>query len=220
MPQHESEAHDAGLILVGKSERGSGYRKYQFKECKHHQDIFTSDVRRMKFGCKICRENKIIDNMLMNDFILISKIADRTGYYKCIKPCGCEDTMYSSNILRNRWSCNLHKITMMTKPSKIYLVRFTVAEFSWLKLGHARDISHRLKTMKFKLPFSYELLREVEFSSRISANKIEASIHSTFKSYRINPGVMYDYINSGTHECYPVDMLDRLYSSLDTLKNC
>jgi hypothetical protein len=51
----ESEAQDAGLILLGSAKRNAYYR-YQFVGCGHHQEISTQAVRLKNFRCQTCEE--------------------------------------------------------------------------------------------------------------------------------------------------------------------
>ena len=58
-PKHVSEATDAGLELIGEG-KDANSRLYLIKECGHQQILYISSVRKKKFSCSKCLEEKLI----------------------------------------------------------------------------------------------------------------------------------------------------------------
>lgn len=67
-PKHVSEATDAGLELIGENSR-----LYLIKECGHQQILYISSVRKKKFSCSKCLEEKLIKEAEEKELEFIEK---------------------------------------------------------------------------------------------------------------------------------------------------
>lgn len=85
--RHEKEARDVGLKLIGFVKGNNRKRLYEFKKCKHKQEISISHVRMNNFICNTCHETymSLPSTIYLLEINLNSFSFLKLGYAKDVK---------------------------------------------------------------------------------------------------------------------------------------
>lgn len=194
-----------GLILnFGKeAETNKGYRNYTF-DCGHNRDLRIEHVSSGNFKCKICQELKNKEDAAKHGLVLLGKSSDSDPNYRnYLLPCGCTRDINISRASEGAWVCRNCNAGYFQRPSNIYLLRFKIENFSWLKLGFSYSVEDRIRDYKLTAPFSSELIFLKEIESGQDAFLLEKRVHKNLKSYRLPKDLMRKFHSkSGYTECY------------------
>ena len=104
--KHEAEAQAAGLVLLGKSKNKNKNKKhYEFKECKHVQDIGLKEVREKRFKCQTCFQIRLSKRAEAQNLILIGEGAN--AHYRKYQFQDCKHTqeMTTGNVDKGAFGC-------------------------------------------------------------------------------------------------------------------
>ena len=208
------KAQEQGLTYVGKSDLSGIYRRYRFNTCLHTKDIAAQCVAVGRFECKDCiteeKEQLCKDNGLM----VVDKHEDRYWTFKL--PCNHFKKLRVDHAVDDSWLCDECGDSHYTKPSIVYLYKFSCPDFEWLKLGFSRNLSIRKTNYKTPKDCKAELLYSLAVETGAKAQSIEKSIHGKLKSKRLCKKFMTQYMQSNGHtECYPVDALQHILKELN-----
>lgn len=134
-------------------------------------------------------------------------------------PCGHSKTIKIGAAKRNLWVCQECSPTSYAKKSSVYLLKVTVGNFSWLKVGYAHNIKNRVLHYGLVKGYQVEELLTIKFDSGFSAMVFEKDFHSRFIEHKLDPVQMNSYMRkSGFTECYPLPILHLLLAELHQLK--
>jgi hypothetical protein len=89
------------------------------------------------------------------------------------------------------------------KPSQLYLYKFTLDDFSWLKLGFARNLTLRKASYGLDKNVVTELLLNINFDNGREVMLFEKKLHKMFKEYQLDKKLMKSFHkHNGYSECY------------------
>ena len=213
--QLRNEANIADLKILGNG-KSTDYRLYQFKDCKHEQHIRISHVRENKnFKCEKCFQNKLIGEANSVDLTLLGPGRDRQYRLYRFNRCGHKQEITTGSVRRDGFICTECGGTSRTLPSHVYLLNIQFVEERWLKLGYAKTIDTRIKGYGLPKSVNIDELRVLEFETGAMAHAFESQIHMKFRTNRLPISRMKKFhTKSGSGECYPIEMLDRLMNEL------
>ena len=103
--KHKAEAKAVGLTLIGPGKEAH-YRIYQFRKCKHEQEIALNAVRRDVFTCRQCLADELKAGAKAAGLILIGP--GRTSHLRTyrFKKCKHEQQIRPVEIRRNKFHCS------------------------------------------------------------------------------------------------------------------
>jgi len=207
-------AVEKGLTYIGTSDLNGIYRRYKFNACLHIKDIAAPCVAIGTFECKDCITEEKEQLCKDNGLEIIDKHEDR--YWTFRLPCNHLKRLRVDHAVDDSWLCDECGDSHYTKPSIVYLYKFSCPDFEWLKLGYSRNLS--LRRTNYKTPKNCEavLLYSKNIETGAEAQRIEKSIHRKLKALKLCKKFMTQYMQSNGHtECYPVDALEHILKELD-----
>lgn len=207
-------ADSAGLIYLGHCEKQGIFRKFQYKQCGHTQEIAAPCISLGTFECKKCLDDKYNSEASQEGLILLRTSHCTKGYREYVLPCGCSRLLRIANVRNGTWSCTEHGETHLTRPSQIYLLKISNKENSWLKLGFSKDIEARVKMYGLPSDTSATLLFFENIKNGYDALQKEKQIHVKLKHIRLCPKKMKIYMKNGHTECYPCEYEEKILSLL------
>lgn len=213
------EALSAGLYLIGPG-RNSEYRTYRWQSCGHELEYRTDKVRMISIRCQQCLDIKLADEANSAGLLLIAMGRDKQYRTYRWKSCGHE-TEYNTFAVRiGSVCCQVCDATAWSKPSIIYLLHFAADDgTNWLKLGVAKNIDTRIRDYGlFDGVRLIECLATIPADTGKEATTVEKALHKKFRTHRIHPGQMKDFMSKSGHtECYPMSMRDKLLDAINAL---
>lgn len=205
---------DYGYTYLGVS--NGSYRKIQFNECGHQKVLHQSQILLGNAVCRICHEDKYKTQAEEKGLILLHRTQDRYAEYKL--PCGCTKELRLDHVADGSWLCDIHNDTHYSKPSLVYLLEITKGDFTWLKLGFAKNLELRTNGYGLK-DASISSLKTIPFATGREAMLFEKNLHAKFKKYKLSKELMKSYHTfSGYTECYPVQLMDVILAELQQLE--
>lgn len=211
----QSRLTHLGLSPTGEADGRN--KTYKINACGHEIVLRSDVINKGNFQCKECFDNKFNAEISVFGLKQTNRKSGK-GFRWLLLPCGCEQEvgMFSARV--GKVYCKTCDETFYNKKSSIYLLKFEVAEFSWLKFGFSKSVDNRV--VGYGLPSGYSslLLKAVEIPTGYMALKIEKKIHTIYKEYRLNPEMMRTFHSkNGFTECYPIDMEKILLDELNGL---
>lgn len=202
-----------GYILL--SHEGLTNRKIRFVDCGHEKVVVTSQLFKGNVVCRECIEDQYNVAFSNQGLSVVQHLEDYR--YKLFKlPCGCEKKLRVDHAADGSYLCGNCSDSHYTKPSLVYLLRIDHTDFSWLKLGFAKNINLRKNGYGLISGCSISVLRTLDFQKGYDAMIFEKYLHREYKSNRISSKLMQSYHTfSGHTECYPVGMQEILEKEFD-----
>lgn len=111
-------AEAQNLILIGEG-ANAHYRKYQFQDCIHTQEMTTGNVDKGAFGCATCRHEKLLAEAAKAGVILRgsgSSVHHRT--YTIVK-CGHRVNITTQHVREGGFECKICKSKQFTNEAKL-----------------------------------------------------------------------------------------------------
>lgn len=212
------EAKQNNLKIIGEG-RNSAERKYRFDACSHEQTIAISAVRVARFRCNTCINLRFKSDASAVGLELLGPSIKSHDYrtYRC-KKCSVIQEIRWDGVRNNYFSCHGCEETSRDQPSLIYLLRISVDEYEWLKLGYAKDIDARTK--KYGLPKKAKISQiiSLSFETGREAHLNEAALHLSLESKRLPMKSMKTFHRvNGSNECYPIEALDEILKKFDSI---
>lgn len=209
----KESADTNGYIYLG-SEGGS-YRKIKFKKCKHEKIVQFSQIVKGNAVCRECQELDYKKQAEENGLTLLNRTQDRYAVYEL--PCGCQKELRIDHVADGSWICDTHSDTYYSKPSMVYLLEIKKDNFSWLKLGFAKNLE--LRTTGYGLKDAVvTYVKTVPFETGRKAMLFEKALHSKLKESKLHKDLMKEYHTSSGHtECYPVELKDVILQELNSV---
>lgn len=201
--EYQKEAEKHNLTLVEFKKLSCGNHVYRFNECGHTQEIRTDNLKIGKFRCKTCSKEKHEVAAEQYNLKIIKHIHADKFLYEL--PCGHTKEISRSKVLVGSFQCQVCDASYHTQPSKLYLVKMynRLTRKSWVKLGIAKNIEHRIKNYGLSSFITTKILFEKDFETHLDALTIEQNLHSKYKDKKVDPEFMKRYMKSGFSECYP-----------------
>ncbi len=220
------ERHDAaernGLILLNYKDTSKWMsRNYQYKSCGHVQSMslqrITKDDVPICSQCQLDRwQNEAAREGLEIIELHVQKSDNGTHKHLYKLTCGCEKLLTTGAVRVGVYGCDNHS-TYWNKKSVLYLLKFQVGDFVWLKLGVSSNLPRRVNDYKIKHDYLMDKIKLVEFDTLANATVIEKQIHKKYKNSRLNPDLMRQYKDNGTTECYPLEMQLELLMNMEVI---
>lgn len=211
------EANQTGLYTyIGKYDGCGIKRRYLINSCGHIKDSHPNGIRKKNLVCRVCQEYKYKEEAGNQGLYYNgeSKEYSQGNKRNYILPCGCKKDLRINHVREGRWCCENCDETYYNKPSNIYLIEIKTEDFSWLKLGFAKDIKSRTHVYQIKKDFEYEELYLKPYSTAYEAMESEKIIHKKFKEFKYSPDLMKEYMTNGHTECYPLSLKEVLIESI------
>ena len=196
---------------------GFGVRTIRFKNCGHTKSTHQSQLQKGNVVCRICVEDKHV-NQCKENGLKILKITEKARYRQYLLPCGHEKVLRMDHAESNSYQCEQCENTHYSKPSNLYLLKIQNKDFTWLKLGFAKDIDLRQSSYGLPPKTQVTLLSSVYFETGLIAMQHEKELHRVFKKHRYSKSLMKNYHKfNGFTECYNVSIESELISSIKAL---
>lgn len=201
-----------GYTYLGKKDRHN--YTVEFNECKHKKDIQLSQVYKNNLVCRVCIDSAFSKAVSDQRLEVISWIRPK-GRVQVKLPCGCVKRARLSDI--NDYNCFCHACNggRFQKESYVYLYKFTVNDYSWLKLGFSVNPQSRIRC--YGLPYNTVVLPLSirKFETGIQALNVEQQLHKQYKPNRLTYSLMKNYHSvSGFTECYTTVITENLIHDL------
>lgn len=211
------EAGNIGLELIGAGSKPKS-RLYKFKRCGHVVSIRPSGVRRAgissnKITCFECLNDTHKKEAINAGVELLGEgSTSKTKLYK-FTDCGHVREIRPTVVRIKGFICERCEETSRTKPSNVYLLKITSNNFTWLKLGHSKNIAHRAKQYGLPADSEIEIVAARKFDTGDQALNMESAIHKDQRKNKLCPDIMREYhARNGFSECYPLGLLDTIKS--------
>ena len=188
----------------------------RYNKCRHTCTTKYSNIAKNTIpSCKECRLTVIREQAVAEGLKLLDKDSSvvNTSSYFYELPCGCTKSLRVGNVKRGIWACSVHS-NWWSKPSNIYLIRFSAGDVVWLKLGVSTDVSRRISDYKIKKNFESSILFCKQMPSYAEAVRIEKQLHNELVASNLQHETMKEYMTNGFSECYPENILDSLVAEL------
>ena len=216
--EHIAYAESLGMTFVKFSRPNNKGTLYidVLMACGHYKSIQTGNLHVKGWRCEQCFLSKL--NEVTDPYgIVMIKPLGKTDW-ECTLPCGCSGKLKINNARKGSWSCETHKTSYIHWQSKIYLIRIASDAGTWLKLGVSYKTETRGEKYGIKVPYSFEILKEVDFPTGLVAVNIEKKLHKKYRAQRCCPDeIRTTMTTSGHTECYPLEMETILIQELEVL---
>jgi len=215
-----ADAEKIDMTYLGAALHNKGvFRHYLFNSCGHKRDVNAACVGRGAVVCQDCVVDKYKSEASAVGLIYNGAATDRPDIKRnYIMECGHNKDIRMDHVRHGSWTCTDCGDTHYTKPSKVYLLKITSPEFSWLKLGYAKDIDIRSSSYGLPKGSVVDTLFSMDVITGLAALHIEKKLHSEFKRFRINAKTMKKYHKyNGFTECYNTDIQEDLVQALNNI---
>lgn len=197
-----------GYILLGNA--GKTKRRIRFIDCQHEKTVVAPQLFIGNVVCKECLNNRYIEEF-NNVGLTVIKHLDNYRYKLFKLPCGCEKKLRIDHAIAGSYLCNNCSDSHYTKPSCVYLLKIEHQDFTWLKLGFAKNINLRKNKYGLIKNCNVSIICSIDFLKGYDAMTFEKSLHSKYKASRLDSKFMQNYHTfSGYTECYPSSMENTL----------
>jgi hypothetical protein len=178
-----TRSSDNGYEYLGEKLNG-GYRKIRFIKCGHDRVVLQAQLQRGNVVCRQCIIGE--DNRKIESQGLSLKKTEDERYSIYTLPCGHDKRLRLDHAKDGVYSCDFCDDSHYTKPSNIYLFKFSFDGFSWLKLGFAKEIKLRKNSYGLPKDTMVDIMRVIPISRGIDAVRAEKAIHRKFKQFRLD----------------------------------
>ena len=106
MEKHEATAKAVGLVLLGKSKiKNKNKKNYQFKKCKHVQDIGIKEVSENRFKCQTCFQIGLSNRAAAQNLTLIGAGRDAHHRKYQFQECNHTQEITTGNVDKGTFAC-------------------------------------------------------------------------------------------------------------------
>lgn len=204
--RRSAEAFEQGLELLSKVNKDYGI--FKFRSCGHQKRINFQAVREGQIQCKICIEDRYIDeaNRAGLQYIGRSKKGQNHRQYKCLK-CDRLIDLGIRAVADDSFLCKFCGDSARQKASEVYLLRLSSNDgLQWLKLGFSKNVELRIKQYGLPNDVKVEFVKRLAQADGYLANEKENAIHNAAQEFRLPAALMMQYhIKSGFSECYSLE---------------
>jgi hypothetical protein len=214
------DAEKIGMTYLGAALHRKGvFRHYLFNSCGHKRDVNACCVAKSNVVCQECIIEKYKQEAIAAGITYNGEATDKPNMKRnYILECGHTKDIRLDHVRNGSWVCTFCGDSHYLKPSKIYLLKITTLDFTWLKLGYAKDIKYRTNSYGLAKGATVEVLFNMDIKNGLEALHVEKKLHLQFKSFRINANIMKKYHkHNGFTECYNIDIQDDLLNVLNNI---
>ena len=215
------DAEKIGMTYLGAALYSKGvFRHYLFNSCGHKRDVNAACVGRGSVICQDCVIDKYKREAENVGLIYNGEATESPDMKRnYILECGHTKDIRLDHVRNGSWTCAICGDTHYTKPSKVYLLKIVSPDFSWLKLGYAKDISFRRNNYGLPKDSVVETLFSMDVDTGLEALHLEKKLHLQFKPYRLNAKDMKKYHKyNGFTECYNVNIESSIVKALSEIQ--
>ncbi|MDB4071635.1 hypothetical protein N9512_04160 [Amylibacter sp.] len=205
-----------GLEYIGKSSDGDTNKvRVRFNSCKHERDMYSSSIKSGFARCDICYDKKFINEADEAGLILIGSGKDGNYRTYTFKRCDHQQEIQLIHVREKSFKCNTCNESSRDLPSNVYLLKITILNESWIKLGFAKNVVHRLSTYGLPQDAEVDIIKTISFDTGKSAHKFENSLKNKYSNFNLSPEKMIKYHKfSGHTECFKNEILSKLIDDL------
>jgi len=190
----------------------------------HPSIIKNGQLGRGKIQCLQCFEDRLRKEAHAANLTYQGQ-ADRKLFdanfrlYTCNR-CKNELTMRITNVKIKSFLCEYCDESHLDLPSNVYLLKVSSTDFTWVKLGYARDVPSRIMGYGLTGECNPEILEVLPFNTGREAKRFELSLHAKYKKLRLDASKMKRYHKqNGQTECYSLDAKNILHQELVNREN-
>jgi hypothetical protein len=208
---NEAEAQSFSIYFDGKYPN----KNYQCHKCGSIQLFNIFQMRLGAVRCGGCQQKKLDDEAEAIGATIIGK--GKNARYRRYKfnDCGHEREMLTGSVREGYAPCDTCEELSYDLPSKVYLLKLKHKDLTWLKLGHAKKVSTRIKEYGLIEGVKVETLIAIDFDTGREAGKYEYNIGKELKKYKYGQKKMKEYMtHSGFTECFKTKAQDLLMSRI------
>ena len=216
LERFKKEALEKGLIFHPVITKPKHYT-YEFIGCGHKKEYEPRTVRNKTPTCDECLINRFKKEANEKDLTLIGN-SERKGYY-LYQFNECKHIKESRPDMINTGypCCEVCGDTYHSKSSNLYLIKIFKKGHSFLKLGVANSINHRVKTYQLQKGYKAETILSIPFSTNFKAVRVEKLLHKKYSDFNLNHFAIKTIMKSGFTECYPLNLLDQLKKEIQKI---
>lgn len=210
-----------GVSIVSFS---SDRRKFvgTFNSCGHTRTFETYlTVHRSKtLTCFECTTSKHLSEAQDADLTLLGKASNNDPNYRRYRTscCGHETDFEVTHVRRKSFNCPNCSEDRYSKESNLYVVKISINEDSWLKVGIAKDVGVRVQGYGLPNGSHVETILVKPFKTGREAIKVEKALHKTLKGIRECSTKMKEILTtSGFTECYSIDHYKTIMKHIEEL---
>lgn len=212
----KAKAKENGLTYIGRYSACGTKREYVFDKCGHLKKSFPRVVNRGSAVCRECQEDDYRKIAKVQGLSYLGKPKESLSNKRLFKlPCGCNKELRIDHLKDGVWLCVFCNESHLTKPSQVYLLKMSVGDFSWLKLGFAKNIKTRTSNYMLSSNVKVEVLHQIPFETGSEALLFEKNLHKLLKAFRLDKALVSEYMKNGQTECYPVNCKDIILTHLE-----
>lgn len=132
--------------------------------------------------------------------------------------CGHETDFEVTHVRRKSFNCPNCSEGRYSKESNLYVVKISINEDSWLKVGIAKDVGVRVQGYGLPNGSHVETILVKPFKTGREAIKVEKALHKTLKGIRECSTKMKEILtSSGFTECYSIDHYKTIMKHIEEL---
>lgn len=204
------------------NESGVSKRKVKDKRCGHTFDVSLELIHEglINYECPECRIEAIKKEAADIRMEWLGANKSKSGYHRYKALC-CNNVfdLQRNQVKLKSFTCYNCNESYLSKPNFIYLFEMRSNDFRWLKLGYSRNPMQRVKDYGLADGVSVVLLKSVQFQTGLDGLRSEKELHMRFKDMKLNAKDMRVYLTeSGSTECYPIEMEDVLIEEMSKLE--
>ena len=193
-----------------------------FRSCGHTRvfETYSSVYRSKTLTCFECTSAKHLAEAQDADLTLVGKASNNDPNYRRYRTscCGHETDFEVTHVRRKSFNCPNCSEDRYSKESNLYVVKISIGEQSWLKVGIARNVNARVQEYGLPADSSVEIVLVKQFKTGREAIKVEKALHRTLKSIRECSVKMREILtNSGFTECYGIEHYDTVMKHIKEL---
>ena len=191
LERRETAAAQVGAKLLGPDPQGNHhYGAYQFA-CGHagrraHTRVEAAAAGGHNLGCDACTEKRHASEAADHGWTLIGPAARNNQSYREYQHlCGHRQDVSVANMRHGDVNCAGCSETWSSKPSKIYLLTFSLPTLPVIKLGYSNNPKFRLRQVQFDPDKTRGTLdRAIDIKSGHRAICLEKAMHQYIQTHR------------------------------------
>lgn len=171
--------------------------------------VTTQNYKRLgSYKCPQCHEESVKSKVESLGMIYTGN-KNSKHEREIILPCG-HIKFLRHNCINDRVVCAVCEDTHYAKPCDLYVLIGHSDGLSFIKVGVAGVLNHRIKEYRANKVNAWFNLSNIGFPDKYTAIKYEKEFHLKFKDKRIQPSEMKKHMKEGFTECYPINIMQEI----------
>lgn len=179
------------------------YSRYCCNICGVECELATTAVRKGNVKCQNCYTSKLKNEAIQHGWEWLYSTGNGESAYK--HSCGSIQKAKHRRIATKSLRCKVCQKTWLVNNSKLYVVRVTTAEMSFIKVGISSSPEDRIINYCVKNKVLIEELFRQDIETGELAHRIENIIHAQLGDVRLDPKLMRSRMKNGFTECYSIE---------------